>query len=293
MLTPQQLQLPTVTALRNAFGQTLLIEGPLRPPDGKLGLYSRSKGLTLRARHDTKGSVSLLWTPEAEHSTTFIANVVQLRAAYPPAIVEPYLNYLRHHPGRIKENQQISLDANAVLQHLPTLVQYCLAFASPDAFVLTALPDIPAEVSKAIAKAVGQGFGVTPEERRAIELHAMAAAQHYFEDEGWDCKDTSANKPYDFECTKDGATLWVEVKGTKSAGEAVILTRNEVKHNKRHAPQTALFILAGIRTSKGAGGISISGGSRRCFWPWQLDDQDCQPLAYMYTCPPLSEIGHE
>ncbi len=36
-------------------------------------------------------------------------------------------------------------------------------------------------------------------------------------------------KPFDLLCIRDSETLFVEVKGTQSNGEAVFLTRNEVQ----------------------------------------------------------------
>jgi|SRR6185503_7298494 len=62
---------------------------------------------------------------------------------------------------------------------------------------------------------------------RAVEHRAVTAAIEHFEAAGWTVEDVGDFRPYDLHCTKDGRTLHVEVKGTTSAGEKVILTRNE------------------------------------------------------------------
>ena len=77
----------------------------------------------------------------------------------------------------------------------------------------------------------GQGFRTTPEQRRAIERHAMVIAKSYYNKSGYTVEDTSRSNPYDLECIIDGKEpLRVEVKGTCSNGAYLILTRNEVLH---------------------------------------------------------------
>ena len=56
----------------------------------------------------------------------------------------------------------------------------------------------------------------------------MGVATTFFEDEGYCVKDTSADEPYDLVVTKADELLFVEVKGTSTAGEQVFLTKNWV-----------------------------------------------------------------
>ena len=71
----------------------------------------------------------------------------------------------------------------------------------------TAPPPEVLEVESTVAgsparKRGGQGFGLTPAERRAVELHAMAMAKTHLQDLHWRVRDVSSNRPYDFACTK-------------------------------------------------------------------------------------------
>ena len=70
------------------------------------------------------------------------------------------------------------------------------------------------EVTRPVSRiAKSQGFGLNAAERRAVELQAMKLAKDWLQRGGYASKDTSASKPYDFEASKDGEVLFVEVKG--------------------------------------------------------------------------------
>lgn len=132
----------------------------------------------------------------------------------------------------------------------------------------------------------GQGRRISPEERKAVELHAMHAATAHFKGLGWDVTDVSASLSYDLLCTKaEGSELHVEVKGTQSPGESIILTRNEVLHAIR-STNVALYILTLIELTRVPGNIPIaSGGSPIVFDPWILDQGDLDPTEYEYLVP--------
>ena len=68
--------------------------------------------------------------------------------------------------------------------------------------------------------------------RSIAEDHAAA----YFKNQDWQVDRVGQDKlGYDLVCTQPGgATLHVEVKGTRTLGEKVTLTANEVEHT-RHA----------------------------------------------------------
>ena len=101
---------------------------------------------------------------------------------------------------------------------------------------ILAKPELDAEqesaaaAEKALAQSKGQGFPRTPEERRAVEYHAMYVAQQHFADTGYEVTDVSAQRPYDLLCKKADEELHVEVKGTTTDGDIIVLTNNEVKH---------------------------------------------------------------
>lgn len=126
-----------------------------------------------------------------------------------------------------------------------------------------------------------QGFGLTAKERKAVELRAMAMAEDWLRTQGYKPKDTSANKPYDFEAQKGEELLYVEVKGTTSdAAEAIAMTHGEVDLHRSKKGQTALIIVTGIRLEKDAKSPQASGGTLEPLIGWDIDAWSLQPTVF-------------
>ena len=135
-------------------------------------------------------------------------------------------------------------------------------------------------------RARGQRWSASPAVRRAIELHAMQAAIEHYTGQGWSVEDVSTFSSYDLHCEQDDRVLCVEVKGTTSTGERVLLTRNEVAQARAGYPNTALFVLAEVTVIKEADDRpSARGGRAVVLGPWAPGDEDLQPIAYEYTVP--------
>lgn len=135
-------------------------------------------------------------------------------------------------------------------------------------------------------RARGQRWSQSPAVRRAIELHAMQAAVEHYTRQGWSVEDVSAFCSYDLHCEQDDRVLRVEVKGTTSTGERVLLTRNEVAQARANYPNTALFVLADITVIKEADDRpSVRGGRAVVLEPWMPRDEDLEPIAHEYTVP--------
>jgi hypothetical protein len=153
-----------------------------------------------------------------------------------------------------------------------------------DASDILATPEADAEqesaaaAEQALARSKGQGFARTPEERRALEKHAMDAAEKHFREQGYSVENVSARRPYDFLCKRGSTELHVEVKGTTTDGDAIVLTYGEVKHACRPGSSCALFILHSIRLK----GRKASGGKRRVLLPWRPDRKNLTPVSYTY-----------
>lgn len=137
-------------------------------------------------------------------------------------------------------------------------------------------------LERAAAKTRGQGFVSSPELRQAVERHAMAAAKSYLEELGFDVEDTSADRPYDLLARRPGEEVFIEVKGTTTAGEEIMLTFNEVEHARRHKTACMLFILADVDAENGPDGPTATGGTRRVLWPWDVDVGRLAPRSYKY-----------
>lgn len=125
-----------------------------------------------------------------------------------------------------------------------------------------------------------QGYGLSSDERRAIELRAMDAAREWLEGEGYRVIDCSANKPFDFLAARDGVELKVEVKGTTSDfATDVLMTRNEVDLHRENIGSTALLICSGIKLQRGKT-PSADGGVLDAHVGWDINDWVIEPTAF-------------
>lgn len=127
----------------------------------------------------------------------------------------------------------------------------------------------------------GQGFKITPDLRKKIEEYSVSKAIQYFKKQGFSVKNVGSTKSYDLDCFKDGDTLRVEVKGTQTEGNNIILTPNEVRNAKKH--KTALYILHSINVNIFRKKYKLSEGIGKIVNPWKIDKQGkLKPLSYMY-----------
>lgn len=142
--------------------------------------------------------------------------------------------------------------------------------------------EIAAEVlEKQHAK--GQGFVLNKALRVALEKFAMGAAKAHFESQKFLCEDHSRNQPYDVFCRRSKEVLYVEVKGTQTSGEKIILTNGEVEFARKHKGQMALFVLHSIKVSEAGGEFHLTGGEMRLIHPWEVDQECLSPLSFMYS----------
>jgi len=126
----------------------------------------------------------------------------------------------------------------------------------------------------------GQGFQSDVEVRLLIESHAMSICKKYYSDRGYQVEDVSINRPYDFILRKNGLSLLVEVKGTQTAGDTIVLTKNEVDLSRTQGDNMVLFIVHSIvmneRTvKKGSGIVSI-------IEPWSVSNDRLTPISFTY-----------
>jgi len=141
-----------------------------------------------------------------------------------------------------------------------------------------------------LARGRAQGRQLDPRARKAIELHAEDAAESFLQELGWAVTRVgSLNRGYDLDCEHpDGRRLHVEVEGTQSLGEEVILTPNEVRHNQltddECGAEHALYIVSGIQLKRSPE-VQAFGGSGRCIWPWAIDAAALTPTKYAYRPP--------
>ncbi|MEU9415365.1 DUF3578 domain-containing protein [Streptomyces sp. NPDC048272] len=134
-----------------------------------------------------------------------------------------------------------------------------------------------------VSRHSGQGFLLTSDERRAIELRAVLLATEHFQAEGWTVKDVGATHSYDLRLIRGEERLHVEVKGTTSEGGQVILTRSEVERQRELAPHNALVVVHSIHLDRTAEPPSATGGDLHCTSPWIIEDDSLTVVSYVHT----------
>jgi len=132
-------------------------------------------------------------------------------------------------------------------------------------------------------RGIGQGFGLSTAERRAVEMHAMRLAKAHLESLQWRVRDVSATSPYDFECKRASDEMIVEVKGTTSTGEQIVLTKNEVAAHRARHPNNALIVVHSITLARNPDSPSADGGELLMLSPWEIVEAQLRPLAFQYT----------
>lgn len=132
----------------------------------------------------------------------------------------------------------------------------------------------------AVAQERAAGFQSNPQIRGAIEDHAMKAAKKELEKQGFrKFENTAATRPYDFTCTRAGKKFFVEVKGTQTTGNAILLTKNEVKHVKANAGSCVLVIIHSIKVSRKK---VAKGGIPEITEKWNLAHGKLIPIQYLW-----------
>ncbi|MFF3067169.1 MrcB family domain-containing protein [Kitasatospora sp. NPDC057936] len=129
----------------------------------------------------------------------------------------------------------------------------------------------------------GQGFRLTVDERRAVELRAVRMATDYFEAQGWEVKDVGAKESFDLLLSRGEERLHAEVKGTTSEGGQVVLTRAEVERQRALAPHNALVVVHSIDLDRTSALAVATGGVLSCTSPWTIEENDLTVVSYLYT----------
>lgn len=161
--------------------------------------------------------------------------------------------------------------------------------AAPEAEVVHEVIEVAA------GRAVGrtQGYLLSPAIKRAVEMHAMERAIAEYSTH-WTVVDVHADHPYDLECRRETDLLHVEVKGTTSRGEAVIVTPNEVQHARSHHPRTELFVVSEIHVEETPGSPPRASGGTVAQYPgWGMDDGRLRPVGFEYRPGSSAEAAPE
>jgi hypothetical protein len=131
----------------------------------------------------------------------------------------------------------------------------------------------------------GQGYGLSPESKRAVEKYAVSVAVKELAKRGFDnMEDVGDHESFDISCTLNGKKYFIEVKGTTSEGSKVNLTRNEVLLHNEHHPFNALIVVSQIKLLSSPD-ISCTGGKTLFISPWLIEPDRLTPLSFDYVVP--------
>jgi hypothetical protein len=133
-----------------------------------------------------------------------------------------------------------------------------------------------------ISQEKAAGFQSNPAIRREIENYAMRKAQAVLVAKGYkDIENTANFKPYDYTCTKNGISFFVEVKGTQKMGTSIVLTRCEVENVEVNPNKCVLILVHSVKVS-GTKLIKVSGGTTEVRENWKLRPEELTPIQYVW-----------
>jgi hypothetical protein len=190
---------------------------------------------------------------------------------------------VRYESGSIPSDPDLLQDAVQFAHALGELYREAESVPLPDEVSEVISVEEAADEAAGKSRRRGAGFRQNKEERDLIERHAEDMAADFYATDGWQVR--RRGRPFDLELDRDGEKLTVEVKGTTSQGEAVVLTNNEVRHHDVAYPANALVIVRGVTLDRSTSPPTVSGGELFELRPWAIDQGALQVVSYKYAVP--------
>lgn len=130
------------------------------------------------------------------------------------------------------------------------------------------------------------GWQHDPERRRKVENEAQRRLEQHYRDLDWDVRDVRyERKGCDAVAVKDGVTLFLEAKGTETAGDAIIVTSNEVATARMNPSHYVLGVLSNIRF-RPDGEVDPEAGTFQLTDPWDPDAGTLTAIEYRWSQAP-------
>lgn len=126
-----------------------------------------------------------------------------------------------------------------------------------------------------------QGWRLDPVRRKKVEDAAQDRLMEHYRAEGWQVQDVRFGNPYDAVATNGGTVLFLEAKGTETAGASVIVSRHEVDWARDHPGECVIGILSDI-TFLPSGDVDPTSGVFRVL-EWNPDGGSLDPRLYDFT----------
>ena len=178
-----------------------------------------------------------------------------------------------------EELQRDALNAVSLVGHLYRAVELGRAPETTSPDVVAANVAIAAIARPGGKKGTGQGFGLSSEERRLVEEHAMAGALTWLQDNGFEnIRDVHLTHSCDFMARRNGVDHCIEVKGTTAGYGSILLTANEVALHKSSHPHNVLLVMHDIDLLEMR--TKATGGLLRVLDPWEAESAHLTPLSY-------------
>ena len=123
------------------------------------------------------------------------------------------------------------------------------------------------------------------QKKKVIELRAMDIAMKWYRKEGWDISDEPSKKKIGYDCLakKGNQIKCIEVKGTRGAGEDIILTHGEVKFSNANRNRSVLIVIGHINLKKVDNEwIATDGKIIHLKDPWIINKKNLFSTQYRY-----------
>jgi len=129
----------------------------------------------------------------------------------------------------------------------------------------------------------GQGRQLDAGLRSEIENLAQDRLTAHYRAQGWTVEDMRYGNSFDARATRDGDVLFLEAKGTTTAGESVIVTPGEVRFARANPGRCIMGVLSDIDVDA-AGHVVASSGTLRII-DWNPDAGHLEPLSFSFFPP--------
>ena len=196
----------------------------------------------------------------------------------------------RYRSGAVPVDEVLVADLEYMLGLLAALYRYEESEDAIPGAVPPEVLDAVEEASKAAGRKYkrpsGQGRRQSAAERSAIEMRAVQVVTEYLHARHFATDYVGDSESYDIKARHGDEVVHIEVKGTTSLGQEVVLTANEVEFHKATYPHNALIVVHSIllKTSDDSAPIA-SGGVLHVHRPWQIADDSLKPVSYRYSVP--------
>lgn len=242
---------------------------------------------------DVFSDFSFLWESQNRNTqrTPVILRIISLDApvllfcrltAKASGVTQPfvYVGTLTAEDYESERPVQMRFNVDQYIKNAPAYLQQLYDWRPGDERILKPIeaPERKPRIRK------GQGRQSDPKKRKAVELRAMEVAMQHYSDLGYAITDTSANNPYDLECTKEKELIRVEVKGLAGALGSVEVTIGEVLSARSTDFRTDLFVVYSISLKeKGKSDFVGEGGQTHVETRWEPSDEDLEAVRFRYV----------